>query len=263
VISLMVYALGIDIGSAFSKGIILFDKKVLVSHVMPSGGDFKLTANRVREKLLEMAKLSPEDISYTIATGYGSKNVPFADSLMTDISCHGRGVFSTFPSVRTLVDVGDLYSKAFRIDGEGSLTNFLLSGKCAGGSGRILLVIAKVLRVKVEDIGELSLKSKNMVEFSTGCVVFAESEAVSRIAEGVAKEDLLAGIHRALAAQLNSLLERIRIEKDLALVGGGARDTGLIKAMEDTAGYRIIVPPEPHMTAALGAAIVASEKAGA
>jgi activator of 2-hydroxyglutaryl-CoA dehydratase len=91
-------------------------------------------------------------------------------------------------------------------------------------------------------------------------VVFAESEAVSRIAEGAAKEDLLAGIHRALAAQLFTLAERIGIEKDLALVGGGARDVGLVKAMEEISGDRVIVPPEPHMTAALGAAIIASEK---
>ncbi|MBN1276858.1 MAG: 2-hydroxyglutaryl-CoA dehydratase [Deltaproteobacteria bacterium] len=259
----MVYSLGIDIGSAFSKGILLGDEKVLASQAMPSGGDFKMAADKIRKNLLDTVGISSKDISYTVATGYGSKNVTFADSLMTDLSCHGRGVFSSYPSVRTLVDVGDLYSKAFRIDGEGNLTNFLLSGKCAGGSGRILLVIAKVLGVKVEDIGELSLRSKKMVEFSTGCVVFAESEAVSRLAEGVAKEDLLAGIHRALAAQLVSLAERIKIEKDLALVGGGARDSGLIKAVEDAVGYSITVPPEPHMTAAIGAAIMAFEKAGA
>jgi len=105
----------------------------------------------------------------------------------------------------------------------------------------------------------LSLKSRKRVDFNTGCAVFAESEAVGRIAEGVAKEDLLAGIHRALAAQLHSLAERVGIERDFALVGGGARDVGLIKAMEEITNLDILVPAEPHLTAALGAAIIAEE----
>jgi predicted CoA-substrate-specific enzyme activase len=137
--------------------------------------------------------------------------------------------------------------------------NFLLSGKCAGGSGRILQVIAKVLQVKVEEIGELSLKSKKRVEFNTGCAVFAESEAISRLAEGVTKEDLLAGLHRALAAQINSLAERIGVEQDVAMVGGGARDSGLVQALREMRGHDILVPPRPHMTAALGAALIALE----
>ncbi|MEJ2724740.1 MAG: acyl-CoA dehydratase activase [Deltaproteobacteria bacterium] len=251
--------LGIDIGSAASKGIIMEGRKTLASFECPSGGDLKQTAERIRKELLAMTALSAEQIACTVATGFGSQMVAYADKVKTDLSCHGKGTISLSPSVRTAVDVGDLYSKAFRIDPQGNVVNFLLSGKCAGGSGRILQVIAKVLQVKVQDIGDLSLQSKKRVDFSTGCVVFAESEAVSRIAEGAAKEDLLAGIHRALAAQIHTLAERIGIEKDLALVGGGARDAGLVKAMEEISGDRVIVPPNPHMTAALGAAIIAAE----
>jgi len=164
--------------------------------------------------------------------------------------------------VRTVIDIGDLYTKVLRIDGKGSVYNFLLSGKCAGGSGRILQVIAKVLQVKVEDIGEFSLKSKKRVEFNTGCAVFAESEAISRVSQEATKEDLLAGIHRALAAQINSLAERIGVEQDMAMVGGCARDVGLVKALKEIRGRDILVPPRPHMTAALGAAIIAMESLG-
>ena len=255
----MTYMLGIDIGSAFSKGIISHDKKALASFLTPSGADYKLTADKVKKGLLADTGLTSSDIAFTVATGYGSKTVGFADHIATDISCHSRGISYLFPSVRTVIDVGDLYSKTFRIDENGNLLNFLLSGKCAGGSGRMLQVIAKVLRVKLEDIGGLSLKSKKRVDFGTGCVVFAESEAVSRVAEGVSKEDLLAGIHRALSGQLKSLAERIGIEKDFALVGGGARDKGLVQAMQETMDFKIIVPPEPHLTAALGATIIATE----
>lgn len=251
--------LGIDMGSAFSKGVLLDEGRVAASYACPSGGEFRTTAGRIRAELVSRAGAAMEDVLCTVATGYGSKMVGFANRTVTDISAHAKGVIRLCPDVRTVVDVGDLYSKAFRMDEQGNLHNFLLSGKCAGGSARALTVIAKVLHLKVEELGELSLKSAKAVEFSTGCAVFAESEAVSRIAEGVAKEDLLAGLNRALAAQLNALAERIGIEREYALVGGGARNAGLVKALEELVGFKITVPPDPHMTAALGAALIASE----
>jgi len=255
----MVYVLGIDIGSASSKGILLGDQRALGSFECPSGGDFKLTAERIKKELLSQTGISPGDISRTVATGYGSRQVAFADEVKPDVVCHAKGVSSLLPSVKTVIDVGDLYTKVFRMDGKGSVYNFLLSGKCAGGSGRILQIIAKVLQVKVEEIGELSLKSKKRVDFNTGCAVFSESEAISRISEGVTKEDLLAGIHRALAAQINTLAERVGVEQDVAMVGGGARDAGLVKALKEIRGHDILVPLDPYLTAALGAAIIAME----
>ncbi len=255
----MVFVLGIDIGSAASKGIALNDQGLSGSFECPSGGDFKQTARKVKKELVSQAGISKGDISRTVATGFGSKSVGFADEVKPDIVCHGKGVSSLLPSVRTVIDVGDLYTKVLRIDGNGSVHNFLLSGKCAGGSGRILQVIAKVLQVKVEEIGELSLKSKKRVEFNTGCAVFAESEAISRLSQEVTKEDLLAGIHRALAAQIDSLAERMGVEQDMAMVGGGARDVGLVQALKEVRGHDILIPQNPHMTAALGAAIIAME----
>lgn len=255
----MAFVLGIDIGSASSKGMALGPEGPVGSLECPSGGDFRLTADRVKKGLLSRTGILEGEISRTIATGYGSKLVSFADDVKPDLVCHGKGVSSLLPSVRTVVDVGDLYTKVFRIDGEGSVHHFLLSGKCAGGSGRILQVIARVLQIQVEEIGELSLRSKNRVDFNTGCAVFAESEAISRISEEVKKEDLLAGIHRALAAQIHSLAERIGVEQDVAMVGGGARDAGLVRAFKEARGHEILVPPNPHLTAALGAAILAME----
>lgn len=258
----MAFVLGIDIGSAASKGVLFGDQGPLGSYECPSGGDFEVTAERIRKGLLSQAKISTVDISRTVATGYGSKLVTFADEVKPDIVCIAKGVSFLLPSVRTVIDVGDLYTKVLRTDGSGSVHNFLLSGKCAGGSGRILQVIAKVLQVRVEEIGELSLKSKKRVDFNTGCAVFSESEAISRIAEGVKKEDLLAGLHRALAAQINSLAERIGVEQEVAMVGGGARDVGLVQALREIRGNNILVPQEPHLTAASGAAIIARETLG-
>jgi len=255
----MPFVLGIDIGSASSKGIALGEKGPVGYFDCPSGGDLKLAAEKIRKELLSQNGIAINDISRAVATGYGSKLVAFADEVKPDIVCHGKGVSSLLPSVRTIIDVGDIYTKVLRIDGRGSVQNFLLSGKCAGGSGRILQVIAKVLQVKVEEIGELSLKSEKRVDFNTGCAVFSESEAISRIAEGARKEDLLAGLHRALAAQINSLAERMGVEQDVAMVGGGARDVGLVRALKKIRGHDILVPERPHFTAALGAAIIARE----
>ena len=188
----MVFVLGIDIGSASAKGIAFgghLDDRGLVGYFeCPSGGDFKLTADKIRKELLSQTGISAGDISRAVATGYGSKLVSFADEVKSDIACHAKGVSSLLPSVRTVIDVGDLYTKILRIDGNGSVHNFLLSGKCAGGSGRILQVIAKVLQVRVEEIGEMALKSKKRVEFNTGCAVFAESEAITRLSQEVTKK---------------------------------------------------------------------------
>ncbi len=177
--------LGIDIGSASSKGMILNAQGIQTSYECHSGGDFKKTAETIRRELLFQIGREEEDISWTVATGYGSKQVAFANEVKSDILCHAKGVSSLLPSVKTVIDVGDLYTRVLRMDGQGNVNHFLLSGKCAGGSGRILQIIAKVLQIRVEEIGELSLRSKKKVDFSSGCAVFSESEAVSRISEGV------------------------------------------------------------------------------
>ncbi|MBW2065048.1 MAG: 2-hydroxyglutaryl-CoA dehydratase [Deltaproteobacteria bacterium] len=255
----MTYFLGVDVGSACSKSVIIEGDEILGGYECPSGGDFRTTAEKVRTGLLSKVGVSSEDVSGTVATGYGAGRVLYAAKRVTDMTCQGRGVFHLFPSVRTIVDVGDISAKAIRVDDRGNLVNFLNSGKCAGGSGRILKVMAKVLQIDLEDLGKLSHKAAKRAEFSTGCAVFAETEAISRIAEGVSKEDLLAGLHWALASQLNSLAERIGIEREYALVGGGAKDEGLVEALEEINRFRIIVPPEPQMTCALGAALVARD----
>ncbi len=250
---------GIDIGSGFSKAVIVSQDSIVSRHIIPSGGNYRLTAVGVFETALQKVGLSRKDITCVVATGGGAANVSFADKTSSDIVCQGRAAARLCPSVRTIVDVGDLASKVSRIDENGNTSAFLLSGKCAGGSARIMQVIARVLRVGMDEIGPLSLMSRNPVKFNTQCAVFAETEAVSRVAEGLAREDLLAGIHLALAAQLQTLAERVGIEQRCALIGGGALDIGLVRAVQETAGFEFIVPEEPQLMAAFGAAIIAGE----
>lgn len=251
--------IGMDMGSARLKAMTLREGAIVSALEWSSGGNFAVTAEKARDSLLSKAGLCTDEIDYIMAAGYGSAAIGFSQGKKTDLACHCAGIHALLPSVRTIMDVGDLSSKVFQVDQDGNLQNFLISGKCAGGSGKVLPVIARVLQLKIGEIGALSLTSRNRVDFNTGCLVFAESEAISRVAEGVAREDLLAGIHRALAAQLKSLCERIGMEPPLGLVGGGARDIGLVKALSEATGMEIQVPPDPHMTAALGAALLADQ----
>jgi len=254
------YVAGVDIGSAFSKAVILDKDKIVSYAVIPSRGNYRRAAEDVAGGALAKADLSLEDVDYTVATGYGGANVPFSRLEVSDISCLARGAHYLFPTARTAIDIGGQYTRVFRVDHRGRATAFLLSEKCAAGSGRFLQIIAKVLQIDLKDIGKLSLESGKRVDFNTGCAVFAESEAVSRIAEGAAKEDILAGLHRALAAKVQALVERLGIEPDCTLVGGGAKDVGLVNSVEQSLGCNLLVPEEPQIVAALGAALIAKEK---
>jgi len=255
------YFAGIDIGSAFSKAVVVAGSELVSYHIIPSGGNYKLAADEVAGRALSEAKLSFNDIAYVVATGYGAANVAFSNQVATDIACQSRGVYNLFPSARTVIDIGGQFSRVFKVGEGGRATAFVLSEKCAGGSGRFLQVIARVLQIDLKEIGQLSLKSKNKLNFNTGCAVFAESEAISRIAEGASKEDILAGVHRALAAKVQNLVERVGLEPDCALIGGGAKDIGLVRSIEEGLGLSLLVPEEPQIVAAFGAALIAKEKA--
>jgi len=255
----MAYFMGIDIGSGTSKGVITKDGELLAYHSLPSGVNYRTAAQKLNDELLAKVGLSPEDIACTVATGQGAGNVSFGNQQVTDIRCCARGMNRIFPSVRTIIDVQAQSSQVIRLNESGRVTNFAVSEKCAAGSGRFLEVIANVLQIDLNDFGPLSLKSKSPVSFTTGCAVFGESEAISRVAEGAAKEDILAGVHRALANKISALTDRVGLEKDCAISGGGALDIGLIKSVEEKLKIKLLVPPNPQIVTALGAAIMAEE----
>jgi predicted CoA-substrate-specific enzyme activase len=155
-----------------------------------------------------------------------------------------------------VVDIGNQFSKAIKLDEAGRVANFVLNEKCAGGSGKFLQLIARILRVRVEEIGALSLRSTKPVDFTTGCAVFAESEAVSRIAEGALPEDILAGVHKAMASKIANLVVRIGLVEACVVTGGGALDIGLVRTVETELGTKVLVPAKPQISAALGAALL-------
>ena len=253
--------MGIDIGSATSKGVITENGDLKAQHLLPSGTNYHEAAQKLRGELLAKAGLSPQDIVYTVATGQGAGNVTFGNQRISDIRCCARGINSIYPSARTVIDVQAQSSQIIRITENGQAINFVVSERCAAGSGRFLDVIANVLQIDLQDIGALSLKSKNPITFAISCAVFGESEAISRIAEGIAREDILAGVHKALANKICALVNRVGLEKDCALSGGGGLDIGLIKILEKELGIQLLIPPDPQIITALGAAVIAGELA--
>jgi len=251
------YFAGVDIGSTMTK-VVLMNRAILASVIGPTGPEHRKLANRVMEEALAKASLSFDAITYVVATGYGRINVPFADKQITEISCHARGVSYLLPGVRTVIDIGGQDSKAIKLQ-DGRAVDFVMNDKCAAGTGRFLEVTAESLGVKLEDMGKLSLKAKNKVEIGSTCTVFAAQEMVSKLAEGVSLPDIIAGLHEAIASRVYGMARRLKIEREVAMTGGGAKNIGLVRALEAKLGYPVLVPPEPLLTGAIGAALLGKD----
>jgi predicted CoA-substrate-specific enzyme activase len=251
------YFAGVDIGSTMTK-VVIMDEEIRACIIGPTGAEHRRLANRVMEEALEQAKLTFDEISYVVATGYGRINVPFADKQITEITCHARGVSSLFPKVRIAIDIGGQDAKAIKI-ANNKVAGFVMNDKCAAGTGRFLEVIAEALGLKLEDMGKISLKSSRKVSISSTCTVFAEQEVVSHIADGVAIEDILAGLHEAISGRVYRMAARLKPEPDVVLTGGVAKNIGVVKAMEEQVGFPVFVPEEPLLTGAIGAAILGKE----
>jgi predicted CoA-substrate-specific enzyme activase len=201
-----------------------------------------------------------DDMSYVVATGYGRVLVPFANKNVSEISCHAKGARWSYPSVRTILDMGGQDCKAIRCDADGCVTDFIMNDKCAGGTGRFLEVIAEVLHLRLEDIGEVALESTNDFKFSTICAVFAKSEALSLSRKGVSKSDILAGLHDAIATRALNLLKRVSIEEDFTITGGISKNAGMVQKLKEKVGLEPLLAEDPQIIGAVGAALFAREK---
>jgi len=231
----------------------------LVSSVIgPSGPEHRRLANKVMEEALASASIVFDDLAYVVATGYGRINVPFADKQVTEITCHAKGLYSLLPTAKTIVDIGGQDSKGIKLN-EGKVSSFVMNDKCAAGTGRFLEVIADALGVPLEKLGDISIKAEKAAIISNTCTVFAEQEVTSQLANGESVANLIAGIHEAIAVRIYSLISKLKISPDVAITGGGAKNIGLIRALEIKFGFPVLVPPEPLLTGAIGAAIVGKE----
>ncbi len=253
---------GIDLGSTYVKTVVMADGAVKGYGVSPTGPDHDETARSVLAGALQMAGLRREDIGYIVSTGYGRRVTTLANETISEISANAEGTrfVARTLGVRTILDIGGQDTKAISLDDRLNIETFAMNDKCAAGTGRFIEALAGVLGVGIDDMGPLSLRSKSPLKITSTCTVFARSEVVTLIAEGKPKEDIIAGIHEALAKRLATMARKIGVRREVFFDGGPARNVGMRKALEQELGITLVVPERPQIVTATGAAVLAAQK---
>jgi predicted CoA-substrate-specific enzyme activase len=251
---------GIDIGSRAAKAVVMNDGRIASSVIGDTGPESVKTSQMTMARVLDGTGITLDDVEYVVATGYGRVLVPFASENISEISCHARGITWYFPEVKTILDMGGQDCKAINCDAEGRVNNFIMNDKCAGGTGRFLEMIAEVLNIPLEKIGEVALRSTQAIPFNTICAVFAKSEAIAYLRKGVSKEDILAGLNEAIATRCLNLLKRVSIQKEFTITGGIAKNKGMVAQLQEKMGLEPLLCEDPQLAGALGAALFARDR---
>lgn len=256
----MTKAIGIDAGSLTTKVVVIENDAVISSSVVQSGDDTEATARQALEQALPGYTPGCAD-SYIVSTGVDGKSIGFSQQQKPITTCLARGVSRVLPSVRMVVDMGAESSMVIKLNERGRLTDWLGHDKCASGTGIFLQQMAKLLQMPLEQMAQLSLKAGSAADITSTCAVFAESEVISHVHRDppTPTEVIIAGIHASVVSRIIALSKRIGIEKDMAVTGGVALNTGLVHLLEKDLGFSVLVPESPQTTAALGAAILAVE----
>lgn len=253
--------IGIDIGSTCAKTVVLNEKKELIlEFVQPTGWSSVDTAEEIRQKL-EFAGINlSNESSHCVATGYGRISVPYADKTVTEITCHALGAVHLFqhPDL-TVIDIGGQDTKIIQIE-QGFVKDFIMNDKCAAGTGRFLEMMARSLEISIDELGPVSLQSKENIEISSMCSVFAESEVISLIAQNKEIADIAHGIHKAIAGKAMSLLKRVGLNPGYMMTGGVAKNPGVVAVLEEQLGEKLHIYEEPEIVGALGAALYGLEE---
>ena len=255
-----VISAGVDVGSVSSQAVVMTDGKLYAFANMRTGSDSPESAHKAITWALDGTGLTLDDIHFSVGTGYGRVNVPFAKKAITEIACHARGAnFMYGPSVRTVLDMGGQDCKAIHCDEKGKVQAFLMNDKCAAGTGRGMEVMADLLSVPIEDVGEMSLDvDEEPPPVSSTCVVFAKSEASGLLRQGWPKNRVLAAYCSAMAHRVCSLLDRIGMEKEFAITGGIAKNPGVVKRLEQELGVEALkTDKDSQIAGAVGAALFA------
>ena len=253
---------GIDLGSTYTKAAVLANDRVVGTGITPTVVDLDQAAADALGEALGAAGLSRSDLDMTVSTGYGRRGMDIADHQGDEIYSKARAakwLGSPWGPVRTVIDIGGQDSKVIRLDEAGEMHTFLMNTKCAAGTGRFLDQMAKVLGIPLEELGEIGKDSEHPVELSNTCIVMAESEVISLIAQRRPVGDIVAGIHRSVAERVGNMVKQVGVEDVVFFDGGPARNVGVKKALEDFLGTKLYVPKNPQVSAAIGAAIVARD----
>ncbi len=252
---------GIDAGSRTIK-IVLIDSEnmqVLAKGLTDQGVEQDRLTSELFENVLKDSGISKKDVAAIVATGYGRNAVGVADTTITEITCQAVGVHRLIPEAMTVIDIGGQDSKLVRLDKGGKVRDFAMNDRCAAGTGRFLEVVADRLGVGLESLGRIAAKSRSPAAISSMCVVFAETEIIGLLASGTACEDIVAGVQAAIANRIIAMAGR-KVDLPIIFTGGVAMIPGMDTALQAALGKDVTVSPDPQMTGALGAAILASDR---
>jgi len=256
-------AAGVDVGSTQTKAVVMTEnggREILARALVDTGANVRKAADNAFLAVCQAAGIHAPEVGFVVGTGYGRYNISFGNAQMTEISCHARGAHFVCPTTRTVIDMGGQDSKAISLGKDGQVLDFVMNDKCAAGTGRFLANAAEVMGISLDDIGPLSLRATRAVKMATVCTVFVESDILSYLAQGKKPEDILGGVHLAIAKRTLSLARRIAIEPDITLTGGVARNSGMVYALEEILGTKLQVSPDSQFMGAIGAAVFALEK---
>ncbi len=259
----MTLSAGIDVGSTYTKAVILNERGVILGQALDKTG-FKLAevARQVYDIALHQTGLQESDISYVVATGFGRHMVSFSDAQVTDLTASARGAFFLFPQTRTILDVGGQTMKASRIDDSSRVKSFRLNDKCAAGTGAFLEKTARYMGYSTQEIGPLVATSKQQVPISGVCAVFAESEVINQLSLGSSPADIMHGAIASLVDRSVQLMKRVQMEPEFTLIGGILRFETMARVVREHLHAEVNVPPENlvQFISALGAAILAQRR---
>ena len=225
------YVLGLDVGSASSKVVILDDDKNIVSSSVVQVGTGSSGPSRALNEALGKVNLTLDDMKKIVATGYGRYSFERADKQISEISCHAKGIYHLVPTARTIIDIGGQDAKAIRLDDNGMVSQFFMNDKCAAGTGRFLDVMARVLEINITDMADYDSRATEVVNVSSTCTVFAESEVISHLSNNIPKENIIAGIHASVASKACGLAYRAGLADDIVMSGGVAQNAGVVRSI--------------------------------
>lgn len=252
--------LGVDIGSSSSKVAVLDRQRNVLYQEAINIGTGSNVIRELREKALHAVGAEEKDVLYAIVTGYGRTTYQAADAQITEISCHARGAYYLFPSVRTVIDIGGQDSKVIRVGESGDAEDFVMNDKCAAGTGRFLEVMARVLGCPMEELSNVAGEATESVRISSTCTVFAESEVISQLSIGSKRENVALGAHVSVAKRVCGLAQRVGIIPDVVMSGGVALNTHMVRTLSEEIGHPIFVPKSPQTVGALGASLFAADR---
>src|SRR5512142_111304 len=229
-------AAGVDVGSTQTKAVLMSDNggtHIVARALTDTGANVQKAAERAFDKCCQEAGVATGDVGFVVGTGYGRYKISFGQAQMTEISCHARGAQFLCPGTRTVIDMGGQDSKAISVGPAGEVLDFVMNDKCAAGTGRFLANAAEVMGITLDEIGPLSLAATRPVKITTVCTVFVESDILSYLSQGKKAEDILGGVHLAIARRTMSLARRVPIEAEVTMTGGVARNIGMVTALRD------------------------------